>query len=254
MPYLKHDEGDTVEGLEENGEPRADCIDSWARKTVRVQVADEEFMSERATEEKRKIRALQFIGDKVVRIDVPRQQKLVPTKAASKLTGAPSSRADSQITQEQKKKYTINKATKVEEPKGADDDLRTRKAQELKSAYDIERKLQAGKEQSGMDEKKRQKMQYELKKKAYTYDLKGKIVFLPKETQKFPEIPAAKTQWAKTEDTYTSPHYAQFKLIADSSAILKEEEKKYKEYRTGDMPESETITLAKSKAIKVSDY
>jgi len=247
MAYLRYDECED-KGLEEDEEPIANSIDTWARGTIRVQVPDEEFLTERAIKEKRKVRALQFIEDKVVRVGIPKQH-LTATKIISKTTST--NKVEPIITKE--KKYTINKEAKVENKELAvvDNEVRVRKAQEVKNSQDIERKLKADKELLGIEEKKRQKFEHEMKRKLYTYDLKGKILFLPKEAQKFPEIPAPKTQWITNEDTHTSPHYEQIKLIFNSNAILKDEEKKYKECRTGNIPENVTVTLAKSKAIKV---
>lgn len=241
--------------MKEDEEPVAGGIDTWARKRIRVQAADQEFLAERTTEEKRKLRALQFIEEKAARAEVPRQgmQRLAEAKTGARPADTPSIKADPQNMQEQKKKYTLNKTARAENPemKTADEDLRARKAQELKTAHDIERRMRADKNLTATEEKKRQKLLHEMKEKQYTYDLKGKIVFLPKEAQKFPEIPAPKTHWTKTEEA-ASPHYEHFKLVPDSSLVLKEQEKKYKALRTGDIPETVTITLASNKVIKVS--
>ena len=251
---------ESVEGSEINIEPIPNRIDNWARSSIPVQIPDQEYLTERETEEKRKIRARQFIEDKLGKNDSYKQTiKRVTTAAATARMTTNNGALEimrpqsAQKQEESKKSYIIEKNVKViGEPKALDDDLRNRKAQELKEVYNIGKKKRVDKEKAEIEEKKRQKFQYEIKNKPYTYDVKGKIIFLPKDTQKLPDIPVPKTQWIKNEETFLSPHYVQFTLVKDSSAIVNEYEKKYKEFKTGDIPEAVTVTLAdNTKIIKV---
>eukprot|EP00826_Nyctotherus_ovalis_P009250 TRINITY_DN12433_c0_g2_i7.p1 TRINITY_DN12433_c0_g2~~TRINITY_DN12433_c0_g2_i7.p1 ORF type:complete len:308 (+),score=90.80 TRINITY_DN12433_c0_g2_i7:471-1394(+) len=262
MEFLERDKGDEAKsGEEENEEPRANRIDVWARSAVPTLAPDEEYFIEKETEEKRKQRAQNFIEDRHVKGEVFRQSLKRITTAASTARYTNFSWDDfrpqtaAQVSEGSKKIFRLEQPepTMSLETKKYFDDLRARKAMEVKETRDIAKKKKEEKEKTEVEEKKRQKLQHELKNKPYTYSVRGKITFLTKDKKKLPEPPVPRTSWKTSEDRPLSPHYENIHLQSDSSNVASEHRKNYKELRTGEMPESVTITLApNNKVIKVS--
>lgn len=261
MEFLERDKGDEARGgEEENEEPKADRIDVWARSAVPTLVPDEEYFIEKETEERRKQRAQNFIEEKHAKGEVFRQSLKRITTAASTARYTNFSWDDFRPQTAAQLPEGSKKAFRLEQPEPAMnletkkyfDDLRARKAMEVKETRDIARKKKEEKEKTEVEEKKRQKLQHELKNKPYTYSIRGRITFLAKDKKKLLEPPAPKTCWKTSEDRPLSPHYENFCLQSDSSNIVSDQRRNYKELRTGEMPENVTITLApNSKVIKV---
>jgi len=264
MEFLEKDEGDVIgNGVEENKEPKPNSLDNWARTAVPTLIPDQEFLIEKETEEKRKLRAQNFIEEKDVKGEVFRQslKRITTASSTARYTNLYCSWDDSRPQTVTQTLETPKKSIGLEQPEATIsletkkqlDELRIRKAIEIKEVKEVNRKRKEEKERIEKEEKKRQKLQHDLKNKPYTYNIKGKITFIAKNKKKLPEPPLPKTHWITHEDCPLSFHFENFNLQKDTSTIVDDHRKNYKELRTGEMPESMTITLApNSKIIKVS--
>ncbi len=272
MTFVRKDLGDVPEdpdsvlGLREADEPAPARIDTWARASIPVQAPDAEYINEKETEAKRRQRATRFIEEKTMKSEVY-SRPMTSTKrtsglATARMTATLSARdsagrtslAGTDKKKEEKKYWKLESTEKRDLEKWQlDNEMREKKAFEFKAARELDRRKKADRDQTELEEKNRQKYQYELKNKPYTYDVKGKIIFLTKEAaSRLPDVPVPKSQWTEEEKNALSPYYEHFAPLKDAAAIASECEKRYKEFRTGEIPENLTITIADaSRLIKV---
>lgn len=241
---------ETVEGLQEDKEPVPNRIDTWARATIPVQQADPDYMTEREMEEKRIQRAQEFIANKN-----PKAEPYVPGGArrgsalGTELLTPPDSFRPRTVPEQKAEKNKKIKLELTEAPpdpvaKKEDNEMRTRKAFELKEQRDLVKRKNAEKEQKEAEEAKKHKLKFEVKSKAYTYDYKGNITFLNKDGNRLPDVPKAKPQIVNNEETKVSPYYEHFSPLKDANELMEERAKNYKELNTDEFHENSTITVA----------
>lgn len=269
MEFLNNDKGDTpennleaMEGIVENDEPKPEIVDTWARNRIPSLIPDKEFIMERETEEKRKLRAKEFIDDKHPKVGVFRQslKRLTTAASTARYTNVYSSIDDLRPQTVPQDLPKSGKTFRIEpypsditlEMKKMDEELRSRKAFEIKETKEYAKRMREEKEKEEIEEKKKQKYEHELKGKLYTYNVKGKITFLDKDHQKLPKPLLPRSQWEEDEGDEANPHYSNFRFFDNATGVVNSYEKNYKEYRTGDIPENVTIVIANStKVIKV---